>query len=909
MTRVRHVIRAVLAAAIAVLAALLPARVQAACDILRQGPDAISCVADAAVYDFWFGLASLLWTAIVKPLLGATYWVDHLRVWIVTNLFDGMYSVLQTTLGGLIGPFAVLALTIAALCMIAMPITGSTGPVNLRTILIWLTLGPQLLVYGGTLFAQIDTLRSDVATALVAAVETRDLDSTLGIARATGSDVPMTTPVNLYRSAPCGLRDKRNGQVAIDDQVAAMVLAKAEDIHCPGATTSAALPAAMFGRPTIVAERDRFAVEGGVSEEDSAGRATWIGRIKAGINRLALAIVPAALGLVAALINLALTLALMLIWFGLPIGFLFSVFRRDSGWFVDLIRRAAEVIGTSWLIAVFMGLVLALLTRAAASGSADRYAMFLFVLGILIVKFAFMAVGQLTNGMQAMVGATGIPDKGPSFGGMVSGAAGLAIGAATGGATLAAAGMATAATGAVAMRETGNGRYALATMAGRSERLTKLGTLAAGAGVLDDESERGLYAGYRSRRSALSGLTSIRKDAQATNIGAQVDRTTGETMYAGTTLRNRAVERQIDTQIRRTTDGTLVQRGARQVGRAVDAIGQGPQQAVAAAAGALVDGSVRVARGAAQVTVQTVRDPIGAVDATGRRITAAIVPPPDRRGQALTWQAARRRVAYAPAPESLPDDAETGVVAPAVLVAYLRQGGTAIRNADGTVTRWGVAAKPAKTGKSDHGERPAQTTAAASTDAAQPAAHTGSTTDRDTPSASAKTGTTINLGTTPGAPPPPAAATQQRDPVRVTRAPAEPPAIVVVPDAAPAPEVVVRPAPSAPAIVVVPDAAPASEVQVVAAPAAPTPEVVVVPDAAPASEVVVRPAPSAPAIVVVPDAALASEVQVVAASGASTTPAAPRPASTRLRRTRTAASSPTDSSTPPPAADTKERTS
>lgn len=155
--------------------------------------------------------------------LGGSYWMDALRDQFVQTIFAGAYAALTAAIGPLLGPMAMLALVLGALALIALPITGTSGPLNMRMILLWAVFGPLLLTLSGPYLAQFEQFRTELGAQLFSSVA--------GQALALGADTAhdMATPRQLYPSDACGAdaagqpalrRFSQSMQPNVDEQVA-----------------------------------------------------------------------------------------------------------------------------------------------------------------------------------------------------------------------------------------------------------------------------------------------------------------------------------------------------------------------------------------------------------------------------------------------------------------------------------------------------------------------------------------------------------------------------------------------------------------------------------------------------------------------------------------------------------------
>lgn len=630
-------------------------------------PGLMSCTVDVAEYGAYESAAESVWL-LDRMLLGGAYWLDALRDQFVQVIFAGAYAALSSTIGSLLGPVAVLALALGALALIALPITGASGPLNIRTIMLWGIIGPLLLTLAGPYLVEFEQIRTDLGATL--------FDSVAGQSFRVGAGAThdMTAPTRLYPSGDCGadtagqpllLRYHPSELPQVDEQVAALVWADAKDIHCPDRL----LPMRFFQDG---ADGPGYLLYKGIYGEAPATRQRYIEGAKAALNRLLLAVAPAFVALLIALLNLVFACCAILLWFALPIGILFSFFQTNSHWFAGLVQRAANILKTSWTISLLLGVFAALLLDAGVAGDALRYSILTIISGVFVARFLISAFGLFADALAALSAATGLESGGPSVARLAGGAAGLAAGAVTGGAGA-------ALTMALAAKQTGSGRYALAAAAGRFRPLMQLGEVAAGMGLVDDEIASGMAAGHSSRASLRAGRLAMRQDGQR-----QDDE--------GLTLRDHAADRRIARAIDRAERGSLFERSIDDA-HAIARFGHG-------VAAELHDPQhTRAALGRASAAAESVREvlahPAEPVRKAGawaaRRAHSAaeqILRPPDRRLAALAIERGRTRRLPRFDEARLPEHAERDQIAPARMRALLRKGYTVQRNPDGSTTYW-----------------------------------------------------------------------------------------------------------------------------------------------------------------------------------------------------------------------------
>jgi hypothetical protein len=483
--------------------ALWPRPTFAACGALDLG----ACV-DAAQYSFYYGLAGIGWT-IDRTLLQLAYQLTQFRAYLVSAAFSTAYRVLTDFLTPAYAPIATVALILACLLFMLVPVTGRLNVVHIRHVLIWVVLTPVLLTVGGQLIGQAEQVRAQVGGALFAQAASSAPGAIFGT---TASDMPQPQP--LYPSNPCGtgtLARPDGTTMHMDDLAAALLYANAQDIHCPDhGGPSPDIPDAFYATPPA------YAFDGYVGNLDSeVARTAAVEGMQRGMNRLFQGVLPCVLAVAESLLNLLFSLSLLVLWLGVPLGLLFVYFQHTAGSVTGLFRRAVSVFQVSWSSSIVMGLLFACLFAAAQLGNATAYTGFAIGALLLTLYLCVVAGKTLLDSVltlnAAVHSATGLSVTQPVEVAAVAGAATAVV--AAGSATMAIAGLA-------ASEQTHSNRYALAAMAGRVPGVAQLGEVATTMGWLDTESPTysGLRAGERSLQSWRSMRLQMERDvAHLTN--------------------------------------------------------------------------------------------------------------------------------------------------------------------------------------------------------------------------------------------------------------------------------------------------------------------------------------------------------------------------------------------------------
>jgi hypothetical protein len=486
-----------LGAMLAAIAAVFPGRA------LACGFTDLECYLDTTQYSLIYGLATFLWE-LNRALLMLVHQLEALRVWVAGRAFTSAYDTLAGLIGPLLTPAATIAVLLGCLLFLALPLLGRVQLINIRHALVWAALAPLLLAQAGTLLVHVEQFRADIGSRIVAAAQPVAGDA--GLFRPGAGD--MAAPQALYPSGGCGARITRprllpeqppaTSDLHMDDLAAALLYADATDIHCPQRNQPRPeLPHRFYDKsgPDYATAEDPGTM---ISPVD---RQHYVEQIQKGVNRLGLGLIPSALAIVEALIQLLFALALVIVWAALPLALLLVFFQQDMGVVMTLVRRATSVVLTSWVVSFVLGLLFACLTAAASAGNAAGYTGFAIGGLLLTLWLLAVAVDTFMDSLSTLSGVisagTGTRLEQPYHTASRWGRAGAGASAAltTGGAA-AVGGVVGAAAGAVASyAHTGDNGYVLGAVSGRIRPIAAVGEVAAGMGLLSETTELGLVAG------------------------------------------------------------------------------------------------------------------------------------------------------------------------------------------------------------------------------------------------------------------------------------------------------------------------------------------------------------------------------------------------------------------------------
>ena len=492
---------------------LFPRPAWAAC-----GPLDLGACADNAEYSFYSLIAAIAWN-VDRSLLLLAYQLDQLRAWLITVAFSGAYQWLTSFVQPVYVPIATAALMLAAILFMLVPLTGETGFVNLRHVLIWAVLTPLVLVVAGQLIGQAEQVRSDVSSRLFAQMSSAAPGAIFGAA---GSDMP--APTALYPANPCGTTLARTSAsgIGMDALAAALLYADAGDIHCPDARgPSRDIPDGFYNSPPA------YAFDGYVGDLDSSvERRGWVEGMQRGMNRLLQGVIPSFLAVLESLIHLVFSLSMAILWLSLPIGLLFVWFQQTASPVSTVLRRAASVLITSWMSSLIMGVLSAALVAAANLGNAGAYTGMavggLFLMGYLCI----VALSSLWKSI-GTVEQTALSVAGMSLREPLQAAAQLTTMGAAGVASGGAAYLGLAAAGSTAFAQSQDASlgqrvaYTASAIMGRLPGAGAVGEVAAAMGWLDTDGAvyEGLYAGERSQHGWRSSRLQMERDSDSRSGG------------------------------------------------------------------------------------------------------------------------------------------------------------------------------------------------------------------------------------------------------------------------------------------------------------------------------------------------------------------------------------------------------
>jgi hypothetical protein len=360
-------------------------------------PDIGACI-DAVQYNGWRGLALFFWQADQALLIGA-HQFDQLRWFLVDQLFLTLYQALVAYIDPLLGPLGILALTLAALGMILVPVFGSVVVGSVRQVLIGLVLIPLVFAQLGPWVVEAEHARSELASDLFGSLP-RDLSARL-FGQRQGAAQDMQTPKPLEFTA-CGDPNyaPRSG-LDLQDAAAGMLWADWKDIACPqGAGSEQPLFPARWSRPPP--DGPGYLYPGDVGDiNDANERSRYIQGAQQALARATWALIPCLLAQLEAFIQFVFSLCMVILTLASLLTFLATLFQKSFSALTVLIQGAWQVLKVSVMVSGVLALLTLCLLSAAQTGSAQAYLAFagvslfvtswLLTASLLVLKDCFLA--------------------------------------------------------------------------------------------------------------------------------------------------------------------------------------------------------------------------------------------------------------------------------------------------------------------------------------------------------------------------------------------------------------------------------------------------------------------------------------------------------------------------------------
>jgi hypothetical protein len=352
---------------------------------------------DQLWYHLFFTIATLIWL-VERTIFSLAYQLDQLRLWLLDDIFPSAYQQLIDQLAlPIFEPLILIALIMFSIIFLLTPLLGrGANMINLRQVLLLALTAPTALVVAGPLLRDLEYLRLDVGQAISTLVRANIPASISGIGN-TQSMAPIA-PLYPPDQQICGQQLSYHGPQTsssshhLVDFAAAIVWAKASDIHCP----ERPLPEQFYLQSP---DGPGFAREGGAQNASDIERDMAVQGIQAGIVQLLLGLLPAIVVTTEILAQLGFTIALLLHWLSLPIVLMTMIFMRDSALLRILLRSIVEVFYSSWRCTMLLSLMFACMQTAALNGNALALAS-LSIAAFLVMRFALrIAIESITRAM------------------------------------------------------------------------------------------------------------------------------------------------------------------------------------------------------------------------------------------------------------------------------------------------------------------------------------------------------------------------------------------------------------------------------------------------------------------------------------------------------------------------------
>jgi hypothetical protein len=541
---VRFRIGLLYAASTLMVATMLPRPAMAMC-----GMDHIRGCFLEMQYGVFLNIAVVIWS-FDRALLVLAYQLDQLRWWVAAQAFSAAYESIRLVAEPLLNPLASLAIVVGCVLFLLVPIFGRIELVSIRQILLWVVLGPLLMAQAGTWLIILEQERMDIGAHFATEVGKLSAEGIFG-PPVDDPKNPFPEPTAIYPlhegESPCRAghisRPRRIGMTLTpqvlhaDDLAAGLLLANAQDIHCPGEDSpSYDLPDGFYTTGAYAAN----ALD--ISQPNEEKLLEDVQKIQRGITRLLLGAVACLLAVLEMAIHLLFALSLVVVWLALPLVVLIGLFTGSQRSLGKLVQQTAQIMLASWMVSLMLGLMLACLTAAAKTQNIT--AVVSLSIGGLLLALRLLILATGTFG-ECITGVTTLLGSGASAT-LASGTAAASSLANRVTQSVKAAG-ATAATAGLAYRATGNARYATGAALGRMRPIARVGAVAAGFGMVDEEWQAGFASG---ERAADRGLAEY-----ARAIPADVKRP----LQDGITLSERAMRRTVARQLAAAQRPTVLQ--------------------------------------------------------------------------------------------------------------------------------------------------------------------------------------------------------------------------------------------------------------------------------------------------------------------------------------------------------------
>ena len=145
-----------------------------------------------------------------------------------------------------------------------------------------------------------------------------------------------------------------------------------------------------------------FAFDGTVGDLEEPQRSDFVNGIQRGATRLWMGVIPSAIAVCDTLIQLAFSLALVMLWVILPFALVVVFFQQDSGAIALLAKRAVVVLQVSWSTTFVLSFVAVGLASAGALNNAVAFVGFAIGAGLFYLFGAFVAILTVKDALSTL---------------------------------------------------------------------------------------------------------------------------------------------------------------------------------------------------------------------------------------------------------------------------------------------------------------------------------------------------------------------------------------------------------------------------------------------------------------------------------------------------------------------------
>lgn len=392
---------------------------------------------DAAVYGALLLLAHIMWF-LNKFFLGIAIIFQNVRLWLVDNLVE-IISVFATPFGTFLAFALLLAVSAYGLSRIVTTFVPSWQPVDLGRAFLYGIIGFFYIASASLLVTSIEDIRNEVGRQMASLARTTFTYSLSSLVFG-GDGIVLGAPRDI---------DGQPGISGLDIAATYLGVLNAADLgsSLPGGLRS--------GYPYAPGLADCCFPygQGGFDALTDGQRSAALDAARQGITVLFMGFFLAPYAVAGEVVWLFLTLAALVIFLSLPLGFVFSPFRSTQGLLAGYVQQYVHLIRETFLTAVFMGAAQSLILSALYLPDVILWPVN-FIVALIAIWRALSALRLIGSAAAGAVRGLGAGSALSIEQGM-AGAAGAAVGVGLVGAGVATGNLALAAYGAQSALQSG----------------------------------------------------------------------------------------------------------------------------------------------------------------------------------------------------------------------------------------------------------------------------------------------------------------------------------------------------------------------------------------------------------------------------------------------------------------------